>query len=188
MAVGGAVCSHYSKKRRQYCNLTNEPIPSTWGFCFIHPQNCPRVKKWAGQSIAIKDSDSEDLLDIDVLDAVKTAVELIDNAISGNEMQVDVVNTPDVNIEPLGGIAGNDQETIGTSAVQLSSAQSVPCACVIVTPLSTNTGILYVGKSGVTTSTGFELVYPLALDVDNVQDVYAIASLAAQEICWLAVL
>lgn len=83
----------------------------------------------------------------------------------------------------------HNQTTIGTEAVQLIAA-STPCKKgVLVKALSTNSGIVYVGKTGVTTGTGYELTAGevVMIEADNVNKVYGIASAADQKVCWIGV-
>jgi hypothetical protein len=49
------------------------------------------------------------------------------------------------------------QKTVSTSAVQISAVSTIPTNGIIVQALSTNSASIFVGGSGVTTSTGFEL-------------------------------
>ena len=83
----------------------------------------------------------------------------------------------------------HNQTTVGTTAVQLT-ATSTPCKKgVLAKALSTNGDKVYVGKSGVTTGTGYELTAgeTVAIEVDNVNKVYAIAGAAGQVVCWIGV-
>ena len=111
--------------------------------------------------------------------AIKTAVEIIDNAISGSEMQVDTVST----VQPAGfGSIGHGNNTaVGTSAEVLASSQA--CKHIDVMAAIANTGIIYVGGSGVTSANGIALyagdVY--SLDIDNVNDVYVVASVNGED-------
>lgn len=50
------------------------------------------------------------------------------------------------------------QQTVNTTAVQISAVSTVPTNGIIVRALSTNTASIFVGDSGVTTTNGFELV------------------------------
>ena len=68
---------------------------------------------------------------------------------------------------------------------------SVPCQSVCVKALSTNTGIIYVGKdTNVTAINGFELGAgeSVSFDFDDVTDVWVIASIANQKACYIGVL
>jgi hypothetical protein len=112
--------------------------------------------------------------------AIKTAVEIIDNAISGSEMQVDTVST----VQPAGfGSIGHGNNTdVGTSAEVLASSQA--CKHIDVMAAIANSGIIYVGGSGVTAATGIGLyagdVY--SVDIDNVNDVYVVASVNGEDV------
>ena len=112
--------------------------------------------------------------------AIKTAVEIIDNAISGSEMQVDTVST----VQPAGfGSIGHGSNTdVGTSAEVLASTQA--CKHIDIMAAIANTGIIYVGGSGVTAATGIGLyagdVY--SVDIDNVNDVYVVASVNGEDV------
>ena len=120
-----------------------------------------------------------DTIDADT-GAIKTAVEIIDNAISGSEMQVDAVS----NVQPAGfGSIGHGNNTaVGTSAEVLASSQA--CKHIDVMAAIANTGIIYVGGSGVTAADGIGLyagdVY--SLDIDNVNDVYVVASVNGEDV------
>jgi len=111
--------------------------------------------------------------------------------------QVDILTLPSlvdgtatigkVDLNPLSGIGGHNQTTVGATAVQLPASA---CKSVSIKAMSTNTGIIYVGKdTNVTTGNGYELKKsePLVLDVDNVDDVWCIASAADQKVCWITV-
>ena len=119
-------------------------------------------------------------------------VKIADN--SGNEVAV-TSNALDVNIaggasidigdvEILGHstIASGQNDTVGTSAEVLTS--STACKHVDIMAAVANTGIIYVGGSGVTTATGIALyagdVY--SLDIDNLNDVYVIATVNGENV------
>ena len=120
-----------------------------------------------------------ELIDADT-GAIKTAVEIIDNAISGSEMQVDAVS----NVQPagFGSIGHGKNDAVGTSAEVLASSQA--CKHIDVMAAIANTGIIYVGGSGVTAADGIGLyagdVY--SLDIDNVNDVYVVASVNGEDV------
>ena len=75
------------------------------------------------------------------------------------------------------------QITVGatTSKALTSSCTS---KCVSVEPHSANTGKVYIGNSTVSTTTGWELVTPIAMDIDNANKIYVIANQANQKVCW----
>jgi len=160
-------------------------------------------------NILTKNTEIDAVLDTIKVDteAIETAVELLDNAISGSEMQVDVVGSlpagsaaigklaansgvdigdVDVtsNVQPAGfGSIGHGNNTdVGTSAEVLASSQA--CKHIDVMAAIANTGIIYVGGSGVTAANGIGLyagdVY--SLDIDNVNDVYVVASVNGEDV------
>lgn len=149
------------------------------------------------------------------LDAIKTSVETLDNAISGSEMQVDVVGALPAGTNAIGKLAANSGVDIGdvdvTSAVSATldhgsnldidtSAEQITStsfACKFGVTLKadiTNTGIIYIGNSDVTAGTtaatdGFPLSAgeTLTLEVTNANIPYAIASANNQKIYWVGV-
>lgn len=146
--------------------------------------------------------------------AIKTAVETIDNAISGNEMQVDVVGALPAGTNAIGKLAANSGVDIGdvdvtssvtssldhgsnldidTTAEQITSTSFACKFGVTVKADITNTGIIYVGNSDVTAGStaatdGFPLSAgeTLTLEVNNPNLLYAIASANNQKIYWVA--
>lgn len=148
-------------------------------------------------------------------DSIKTAVETIDNAISGNEMQVDVVAALPAGTNAIGKLAANSGVDIGdvdvTSAVSATldhgsnrdidttaeQITSTSFACkfgVTLTADASNTGILYIGNSDVTAGTtaatdGIPLAAgdSITLPVTNSNIPYAIGSANNQIIYWIAV-
>ena len=160
-------------------------------------------------SILTKNTEIDAVLDTIKVDteAIETAVELLDNAISGSEMQVDVVGSLPAGSAAIGKLAANsgvdigdvdvtstvqpagfgsighgNNTDVGTSAEVLASSQA--CKHVDVMAAIANTGIIYVGGSGVTAATGIGLyagdVY--SLDIDNVNDIYVLASVNGEDV------
>lgn len=77
------------------------------------------------------------------------------------------------------------QQTSNTSAVQLSAASTVPTNGIIVQAISTNTASIFIGGSGVTTSTGFELQAGQAAPFTaNLNTLYVIGSNNTDKVCW----
>jgi hypothetical protein len=77
------------------------------------------------------------------------------------------------------------QQTSNTSAVQLSSTSTVPTNGLIIQALSTNTASVFIGGSGVTTATGFELTSGSSLTIiSNLNTIYVIGSNATDKVCW----
>jgi len=113
--------------------------------------------------------------------AIKTAVEIIDNAISGSEMQVDTVST----VQPAGfGSIGHGNNTDVSSSTAEAIAGSQACKHIDVMAAIANTGIIYVGGSGVTAATGIGLyagdVY--SIDIDDVADVFVLSSVNGEDV------
>lgn len=78
------------------------------------------------------------------------------------------------------------QKTVNTTAVQISNTSTVPTNGIIIRALSTNGASIFVGGSGVTTSTGFELVAGEATSFTaNLNTLYIIsAASTTDKICW----
>jgi len=123
-------------------------------------------------------------------------VKISDN--SGNEVGV-TSNRLDVNLGAIPAIDIGDVEikghasldegnnaSIGTSATQLTGSDT-PCKHVDVMAAIANTGIIYIGGAGVTAATGIALyagdVY--SLDIENVNLLYAIASVNTEDVQWV---
>lgn len=80
------------------------------------------------------------------------------------------------------------QVTVGTTAVQLPNVSVPQGKAVVLKASSANTAIVYIGPSGVTTSTGFELgvgEYSPALMVTNLNVIYAISTAANQKLHYI---
>jgi len=124
-------------------------------------------------------------------------VKISDN--SGNEVAV-TSNALDVNIAggasiDIGDVEikghasldeGNNASISNSSATQLTGS-STPCKHVDVMAAIANTGIIYIGGAGVTAATGIALyagdVY--SLDIENVNLLYAIASVNTEDVQWV---
>jgi hypothetical protein len=77
------------------------------------------------------------------------------------------------------------QKTSNTSAVQLSSSSTVPANGIIVQALAANTAKVYIGGSGVLTTTGFELQAGQAVSFTcNLNTLYVIGSNNTDGVCW----
>lgn len=89
-----------------------------------------------------------------------------------------------------GGTNGNlyvGQQTSNTSAVQLTASSEALSNGVIVQALSTNTASVFIGGSGVTTATGFELQPGQATSVaiSNLDLLYVIGSDNTDKVTWI---
>lgn len=81
------------------------------------------------------------------------------------------------------------QTTVGTIETQLI-AISTPCKKgVLVKALSTNTGVVYIGKTGVATTSGYELTAgeAVTIEIDDVNKVFGIADTTGQKVSWIGV-
>lgn len=79
------------------------------------------------------------------------------------------------------------QTTSGTSAVQLSSTSSPATNGIIVQALSANSTSVFIGVSGVTKATGFELQpgQAIATSATNINVLYVIGSNTSDGVCWI---
>ena len=79
-------------------------------------------------------------------------------------------------------IASGQNDTVGTSAEVLAGSQV--CKHIDIMASVANTGIIYVGGSGVTAATGIALyagdVY--SVDIDNLNDVYVVATVDGENV------
>lgn len=78
------------------------------------------------------------------------------------------------------------QTTSNTSAVQLQAGSIAAKNGMLVQALSTNTASVFIGGSGVTTSTGYELVAGQAVPftASNVNVLYVIGANNTDKVCW----
>ena len=81
------------------------------------------------------------------------------------------------------------QTTISTIETQLVVI-SIPCRRgVLIKALSTNTGIVYIGKAGVTVASVYELTAgeTVSIEIDNVNKIFAVADAIGQKVSWIGV-
>ena len=98
------------------------------------------------------------------------------------------IDIGDVEIKGHAAIADGSNTAVGTSAEYLyGDSTSVACKHVDIMASIANTGIIYVGATGVTASTGIALyagdVY--SLDIENVNLLYGLASVNNEDIQWV---
>jgi len=130
-------------------------------------------------------------------------------AISGSEMQVDVVAALPAGTNAIGKLAANSGVDIGdvdvtsvslpstvingkttvttiTASVALGATETVVSGLNIKAEAN-NTGIIYVGDSGVSSSNGYELAAgeTVFLEIDDVATVYIIASVATEGVTYV---
>ena len=95
---------------------------------------------------------------------------------------------PKVNIAGYATIGHGNNATVGTSVEYLyGDDTSVPCKHVDIMAATANTGIIYVGGSGVSSSNGIALysgdVY--SINIENLNLVYVIASVDNEDVQWV---
>jgi hypothetical protein len=78
------------------------------------------------------------------------------------------------------------QTTSGTSAVQLSATSIASTNGILVQAISTNTASVFIGGSGVTTGSGFELQAGQAVPftASNITALYVVGSNITDKVCW----
>ena len=81
------------------------------------------------------------------------------------------------------------QNTDVDAAAEVIVGGDNPIKAIVVKAMSTNTGIIYVGLSTVLTTTGFELEAgeSIMFECDNLSQVYVIASIANQKVCYVGI-
>jgi hypothetical protein len=79
-----------------------------------------------------------------------------------------------------------NQQTVGTTAVRLTTTSTVPKNGIIIKAVSTNSAPIFVGGSGVTTSNGYELVAGESISFTcNLNTLYIIsAASTTDKVCW----
>jgi len=81
------------------------------------------------------------------------------------------------------------QTTVGTTEVQLTSTSSKAVFGVLVVADDANTGIVYLGKKGVSTTTGLRLDAGdgVNIEIDDPSKIYLIATATGQKVQWISV-
>ena len=98
------------------------------------------------------------------------------------------IDIGDVEVKGHSLIGDGSNTAVGTSAEYLyGDSTSVACKHVDIMAAIANTGIIYVGATGVTTATGIALyagdVY--SVDMDDLNDVYVISSVDGEDVQWV---
>jgi hypothetical protein len=131
------------------------------------------------------------------LSEIEGAVETVEGAVSGSEMQVDVVAALPAGTNAVGkvghditAILSDDNPSVGTSAEKISGADGdVACKRIDIMAHPDNTGYIWVGDSAVSVNglNGGIRLSPgdfYSMDIDNTGDVYAIATVADENVCF----
>ena len=124
------------------------------------------------------------------------AVKIIDNdgdsiVNDSGELKVSIgaaIDLGDVEVKGHSAIADGNNATVGTSAEYLyGDSTSVACKHVDIMAAIANTGIIYVGATGVTAATGIALyagdVY--SVDIENLNLLYVLASVDGEDVQWV---
>jgi hypothetical protein len=102
------------------------------------------------------------------------------------ELAVDTSGQLKTVAQTSSGTITQNKITVGTSAVRSTVAGTAPSASrkkMIISPLKTNTGAIYLGASTVTTSNGLEIIGPDRLEfLLDASDYYLISDTAGQEV------
>ena len=113
------------------------------------------------------------------LDSIKTALELIDNAISGSEMQVDIVSSGDMSIP-----TGLGHGTVNVTGSPAAIAGATTCKYVVIRAKDDNTGVVSVGGTGVSTGSGYFLNAgdSITLWIDDLAEVFVISTVTGDDV------
>lgn len=121
----------------------------------------------------------------------QTNVRIEDRTTTGNRANVDQIGSKYglVTTEGPAGTVYNGQKTTNAGTELQLSATSVPIKSVSVKALTTNTGIVYVGNSSVTSANGYELKAGEAIDIDinNLTGVYFDVSVNGEGVSYIGV-
>tara|TARA_R100001594_G_scaffold27767_1_gene52727 strand:- start:2377 stop:2775 length:399 start_codon:yes stop_codon:yes gene_type:complete len=113
-------------------------------------------------------------------------------AVTSNALDVNIaggasIDIGDVEIKGHASLDEGNNATISNSSATQLTGSSTPCKHVDVMAAIANTGIIYIGGAGVTAATGIALyagdVY--SLDIENVNLLYAIASVNNEDVQWV---
>ena len=123
---------------------------------------------------------------VKISDDSGNTVDVTSNALDVNIAGGASIDIGDVEIKGHESLDEGNNASIGTSATQLTGSDT-PCKHVDVMAAIANTGIIYIGGEGVTTTTGIALyagdVY--SLDIENVNLLYGIASVNNEDVQWV---
>ena len=111
--------------------------------------------------------------------------------VSSNALDVNIAGGATIDIgdvEILGhGTIGHGSNTAVSDTTAEVLTTSTACKHIDIMAAIANTGIIYVGGSGVTASTGIALyagdVY--SVDIDDINDVYVISSVDGEDVQWV---
>ena len=113
--------------------------------------------------------------------------------VTGNKLDVNLgtaasIDIGDVEIKGHAAIADGSNTAVGTSAEYLyGDDTSVACKHVDIMAAIANTGIIYVGGSGVTAATGIALYAgdTYSVNINNLDSIYVLASVNGEDVQWV---
>ena len=125
---------------------------------------------------------------VKISDDSGNTVDVTSNALDVNIAGGATIDIGDVEIKGHAAIADGSNTDVGTSAEYLyGDSTSVPCKHVDIMAATANTGIIYVGATGVTAATGIALyagdVY--SVDIENLNLIYVLASVDTEDVQWV---
>jgi hypothetical protein len=122
-------------------------------------------------------------------EAIKTAVEILDNTVAGSELQVDVLTMPTTTITGVVTLEGSD--TLAAARVNVTTASGEAVAAratrerVTLHSLPTNTAAIDIGASGVASGAGFPLMPGESLTLNTSAAVHADAASGTQVLAYI---
>ena len=124
---------------------------------------------------------------VKISDNSGNTVSVTDNKLDVNLGTAASIDIGDVEIKGHASLdEGNNASISNSSATQLTGS-STPCKHIDIMAAIANTGIIYIGGAGVTAATGIALyagdIY--SIDIENVNLIYAIASVNNEDVQWV---
>ena len=164
--------------------VTADTRPSSHGLANDGDWSITSVTEFG--ELRIRDDDANTLLGTIDADtgAIKTAVEIIDNAISGNEMQVDVVTLPNVKPNALEIVNAASYDVDASAILVVDASAHATMTAVTITNAGDETIYLYSTNSVASTLffkklfAGDSWDFPLGYTSDTTNDIYAIRASA----------
>jgi len=128
--------------------------------------------------------------DVDIKNTpVVTVGSEVEVTLNGEEVDVNVTNT-EINVDVVnatGVVNGVKTVTTAGTAVALGTTQVVKG--VLIKALRTNTGLIYVGSSSVSSANGFQLYRESAvyIDTDDIVNIYINSSVNGEGVSYIAI-
>lgn len=121
----------------------------------------------------------------DVANALLTTISAITQPLTDTQLRATPVTT--LEVVPTSLLNGHTIVTTAGTAVVLAS--STLCKSVTIKSLLANTGVIYVGVTGVSSSNGFELGAgdTISLDISNLNTIYINSSVSGEGVSYIGV-